>query len=532
MTTAPATSSARNRLRRHILPWLAICAGLAAVLHYFLLRTSLWEDELIALTHTFQPLPSFFVEVLRNDIHPFFYFLVLKAWMLLAPGSGQWALASSLAFTIVSALVVYGVGSATGGRAAGLWASAIFLLLPTSALAGGNLRMYGMLPGMVVAVWYLNLRFLRQPSRWVGAALVLLELCTAYVHAIEFVFLAFLVLAVAVEQFRAAPARTFKIWLLLQVGAGAAMLPLPMSALVRGTEPLPASSWDSFLKIFAEVTAGGGGNYEQALTWAGLVLFAGLVYFAMQAKRWRIAGVALPVGLLLLAYLIGFLGKPIFKPPVFGANLMPFLALGAGAGIAGIMAQPRRVPAIFATVFTVALAAVTIPWASSLVPNGSYEGAAVYVKQHAVKGDVVVAPHLSVYWGVMFYAEGSGWGLPLAVRPRDNPQWSKVTAKLGNELSSKLSLFPQDPYVEFNGIRYCVGTDVRACAGGAQRVWVVDRRTYDNGVEFDQPMSAAAPAYFEELAVSRLEPAAGGAKRFDNPFLLRDASARGQRTSY
>lgn len=532
LTSAPARTSAQIRIGRNILPLLGICVGIVALFHYFSLRHSLWEDELIALTHTFQPLPTFVIEVLRNDIHPFFYFLVLKGWMLLSPGSGFWALASSFAFTLVSALVVYRVGRSAGGNSAALWATAIFLLLPTTAWGAGNLRMYGLLPALVVGVWYLNVRFLRQPSRWGGAALVLLEVCTAYVHAIEFIFVAFIVLAVAIDQFKATPAKTFRNWIFLQIPAGMTMLPLPLSALVRGTEPLPPSSWDSFVTIFGQVVAGGGGAGIRMVTLAGLAVFVALVYFSMQSKRWRVTVLALPVAMLLLAYIIGFLGKPIFKSPVFSANLLPFLALGAGAGIAHVMEQARRLPAAMAATFTVALAATTLPWSGSMLPQESYQAAAAYVKQNAAPGDIVIVPHLSVFWGVMFYAEGAGWGQPLAVRPADNPQWRKLTAKLGNELSTALSLYPGKPYVEFGGIRYCVGTDFSACASGAKRAWVVNRRTYDNGVDFDRPMTVVKSDYINELAVSQLEQADQGEKRFENPFLLRDPSAKGQPTSY
>lgn len=529
---APAAAG-QNSIRNRILPLLGICVGLVALIHYFSLRNTLWEDEVIALTHTFQPVPSFFIQILRNDIHPFFYFLLLKGWMLFSPGNGYWALASSLAFTVVSAVVVYRVGRAISGNAAALWASAIFLLLPTTALGAGNLRMYGLLPALVVGLWYLNVRFLQQPSRWGGIALVVLELCTAYVHAIEFIFVAFITLAVMLDQFKATPTKTFRTWLLLQIGAGVAMLPLALSALVRGTEPLPASSWDSFVIIFGRAIAGPGGPYPELLTGAGVVVFVGLVFFAMQSKRWRVTVLVVPVAVLLIAYIIGFLGKPIFKSPVFSANLLPFLALGAGAGIAHVMEGTRRLLATMATIFMVVMTVLTIPWSSNQVPLESYEAAAKYVKQNVAPGDVVIVPHLSVYWGVMFYAEGGEWGLPLAIRPADNAQWRNLLAKLGNDLSQALFLVPEKPYVEFGGVRYCVGTDVTSCAGGAKRAWVVDRRTYNNGVEFDRPMAATKSVLITaELMVSQLEPLETGRKRFDNPFVLHDPSAKGQKTSY
>lgn len=516
---------------QQILPLMALCIGLGVVVLHFAMRDSLWEDELIALTHTFQPLPTFFIEILRNDIHPFFYFLVLKAWMLFVPGSGDWALASSFAFTIISAIVVYRVARAISGGTAALWASAIFLLLPTTAWGAANLRMYGLVPALVVGVWYLNIRFLQQPTRWSAIALVLLEICTAYVHAIEFIFVFFVVLAVAIEQFKTVSRPILKKWILLQLGAGMAMLPLPFIALVRGTEPLPPSTWDSFVTIFGQVVAGSGSDLYRLLTWAGVAVFIVLLWFALQSKPWRVTVLVLPVGVLVAVYVVGFLGKPIFKSPVFSANLLPFLALGAGAGIAHVMAQPRRVPAVFAVGFIILFAAVTKPWSDKLLTAGSYQAAATYVKQNAVRGDVVIAPHMSVYWGVMFYAEGSNWGLPLDVRPADNPQWRKVTDKLGPEWAETLSLYPKTQYVEFEGIRYCIGTDVTACASGAQRVWVVDRSSYNNGVEFDTGMTSVQSVYFKELVVTELTPSLEGRKRFDNPFLS-EKSVEGQRTSY
>jgi hypothetical protein len=493
MTPHPSGNITRHRLLHLGLPLLAAIIGVIALLHYFSLRSSLWEDELIALTHTFQPLPSFFLEILRNDIHPFVYFLVLKGWMLFSPESGTWALASSLALTVVSALVLYLVARSASGATAALWATAIFL---------------------------------QQPSGWRAAALVLLELCAAYVHAIEFIFVAFVVLAIAIEHFKTTPGKVARNWVILQCLAGIAMLPLPLSALMRGTEPLPPSSWDSFIMIFGQTVAGAGGDYLEMLTWAGVVVFATLVFLGMQSKRWRVTVLVVPVGVLLAVYIIGFLGKPIFKPPVFSANLMPFLALGAGAGIAHVLQQRRRVVSALAMVFTAALACVTMPWAGNFIPQESYQAAAAYVKQRAVPGDLVIAPHLSVYWGVMFYAEGADWGLPLAIRPPDNPQWRNLTAKLGEERSQALSLVPEKAFVDTGGIRYCVGSDVAACASGARRAWVIDRRSYDNGVEFAQPMAVTASTMItSELAVSQLDAAAQGQTRFENPF-LRDSFAK------
>ena len=55
----------------------------------------------------------------------------------------------------------------------------------------------------------------------------------------------------------------------------------------------------------------------------------------------------IPLGALLTAVLVSLYFKPIFKQPVFAANLLPFLVLGAAAGRGASPAGPRarrRVP--------------------------------------------------------------------------------------------------------------------------------------------------------------------------------------------
>lgn len=56
-------------LQENLVPLLALMSGLVAAALYWWSRGSLWEDEIIAITHGLQPLLGFFVEVLRNEIH-------------------------------------------------------------------------------------------------------------------------------------------------------------------------------------------------------------------------------------------------------------------------------------------------------------------------------------------------------------------------------------------------------------------------------------------------------------------------------
>ena len=79
----------KGALRKHMIDGLsrfewAVCVfgiamGCVGALYFCSRRGSLWEDEIIAITHANQSLPAFFIEILRNDIHPPFYFLQVQA---------------------------------------------------------------------------------------------------------------------------------------------------------------------------------------------------------------------------------------------------------------------------------------------------------------------------------------------------------------------------------------------------------------------------------------------------------------------
>ena len=130
---------------------LALVVGATGAIRYWAQRRSLWEDEVIAITHAFLPLPGFFVEVLRNDVHPFLYFLFLKAWSAFSFGSDRWVLASSLACAFASLLTLSWVAYRVHGVRAALWCAAIFAVLPNFAWAAGNLRMYAAIPALTAA---------------------------------------------------------------------------------------------------------------------------------------------------------------------------------------------------------------------------------------------------------------------------------------------------------------------------------------------------------------------------------------------
>lgn len=510
-------STTQRQLDVHTLvPLVALIAGMTSAIFFWWSRGSLWEDEIIAITHGLQPFPGFFVEVLRNDIHPFFYFLLLKIWTAPNLGSDSWALASSLVSGFISAAVFWFITLRVHGQRAAIWAVALYCVLPSTVAAAGNLRMYALVPGIAMACWYANREFLRtgQPKWIVG--LVVLQFLQTYSHAIGFFFAAFFALAALLEQKDNADRRRLTLWLAAQVISLLLMLPVVGSALVRGTEPLPVPSLLSLLTFPAHLISGGQtSGFPLALEY-GEVTFFFLLAFALCHKPSRITVLVIPCGALLACVLISSMGKPMFKPPVFSANLLPFLVFGAAAAISNASRLSLRLIAVGYTIF---LSTSLLLWISNQHSSGNYQPAASHIVANSKPGDVVVIPNVSVYWGIMRYAVDSDWGRPLTTMPiKSNEAWSKLKIKLGPHLVQLLELNPKTDYIEHNGVRYVIGTEARHHLENTSRAWVVHRLNYKESVHLGTPMTVEDTIWFgNELSVSKLRSASSGQTFISNP---------------
>ena len=509
--------------RRPILPRLevALCVltiavGIVAATAFWLARDSLWEDEIIAITHGLQPLPSFFVEMLRNDIHPFVYFLLLKGWAAVAPGSDRWALASSLLFALLSAACLYHVTARHFGQRAALWACALFCILPNYAWAAGNLRMYSLLPGLAVLTWHLNMRQLSEASAGRGMIMLLVQMLLGYIHAIEVLFLALIALTALWMSVPKLTRANCWSWLRWQALACVLLLPLPLSALFRGTEPLSATTWGSTFAAPAQLVVGWSQSGDPGALAAGSLIFVLLLAAASVTPKGRRLAIGIPVVGLAAALLIGLLGKPLFKPPVFTANLMPFLVMAAGAGFSALPTLWLRGLAMLSLSL---LAVVSVPWSQSLIPQNNYEPAARHLVAHVRAGDVVLVPNVSVYWGMLRYAVGPQWGEPLTTLPPSNEAWTRLKQKLRPTWVERLRLDPRTDTVRHADVDYIVGESALAQRPFAGRVWVVQRARYQSLVQLSQPTTSSSVTWFgEELSINLLETDAAGKMKHANPM--------------
>ena len=495
----------------------AIVVGVVAALRFFALRGSLWEDELIAITHANQPLPSFFVELLRNDIHPPLYFLQLDAWLALGANSDRWALANSLLWAAISIATVFFVARALNGARAAWIATALFAVLPSTVWSAGTLRMYAAIPACILLVYFANRRwFDARAGAWLLAVFAA-EVLLAYVHAVEFYFVAFAALAAFAEavgnrRMRVPSLRfsqSVRMWLIVQVLVGLCVLPLAGSALLRGSDAAAPDTARTMLTVGGALVAGWKTSGIGWLRAVGTVIFVALVGCGIAARDSRVRTVVMPVGALLAAMLISLFFKPIFKQPVFAANLLPFVVLGAGVAADRFDGARILVMACLAL-----LAAAAVPLVPLLAQGEAYAAAAHSVRERARPGDVVVVPNVSVFWGVVRYAIGPSWGQPLSILPPPNPEWERLNERiaktLGPDAPRRLGLVPERDFVDADGVRYVLGQNVAAETAAAGHVWLVTRERYQADVRLGPqfaPSEVVGPETFGngELLVRRFD---------------------------
>lgn len=500
--------------------WLCVAAisfGVLVMLLWWHTRTSLWEDEIIAITHANQPMPLFFIEMLRNDIHPPVYFLQLKIWHDLGLTSDAALLLNSVVCALFSLITMFVIARRVYGEKTAYYATALFALFPIFAYSGGNLRMYGLVPGCVLWVWYANRAWFATGTRKWLLWSIALEAVTSYLHAIEFFFVGFIALAACLESLYQArivatehdatghpPLRT---WILAQIVVLVLIAPLMASGVMRGSEAGAPSSIFELLTEPGALIAGWAAASVMPLRLAGFAIFLFLAAAAMLERFSRVRTLVAVIATLAMAITVSMLAKPMIKVPVFAASLLPLLALGAGAGIA----QASRYWRVGAFACMTVLAVAAIPLMRYQMTSDAYGEAGRMVKQLAKPGDVVIVPNVSVYWGVMRYAVGENWGKPLEILPLEaNAQWNKIFHKLGPKATAMLGLVPVSDHVVSNQVTYGIGEDARRLTSSAQRVWVVQRNNFKIDVQLGRrfiresitrPASTGAPGP-DDLAIS------------------------------
>ena len=465
----------------------------AIIIISFLLRmqpltgTNLWEDEIIAVTHAELHLPQLILNSIRNDMHPPLYFVQLHAWILLWD-SDWWIVLNSILWSAMAVLAVTFVARRIYGPPAAVMATVVASAMPMNIELAQNVRMYPMISCLVVLFFFAQYSIFVQPRAGgrvhLWALSLGLGLAILFSHAIAFFFVFFLGVYFLLELVIARrPWKRFLEWGACYACLGIASLPVAVSSMLRGTDAqVTASAGGLEGAIFALSSLMTGvrpgipgipdGVDVQFV--AGLLLLlaaiGGGVAF-QKSRRMILCLLVLPV---LVAMLIGFAAKPMFKAPVFASFCLPFVSLAAGAVTGSFRAAHRQ-----ATVVAACLAGVTLLCISTAVllppkprPQNFAAASAVIMGGYQPT-DIIYVPDGPMFWGMNRYIFGHQWGSPLDFADPPNNRWQPIYHLLGPRLVARLGLMPKSNLLENARYRVLTGYSDVAPARAARRVWLI-----------------------------------------------------------
>ncbi|HUP25814.1 MAG TPA: glycosyltransferase family 39 protein [Thermoanaerobaculia bacterium] len=156
-------------------PWLAIALGALTLRLWGLDARSLWLDEVVSLEVARAPLAAILRGEAFDNHTPPLYYVLLKAWLLLAPATELGLRLPSALLDAANALLLgllcmraLGAGIATGRTAA-----LVYALSPYAIRLAQEARMYPLLMTCALVAWGATLRYVaeRRPGDLVVAAL-------------------------------------------------------------------------------------------------------------------------------------------------------------------------------------------------------------------------------------------------------------------------------------------------------------------------------------------------------------------------
>lgn len=457
---------------------IAFAVALMNSLRYLAQRHSLWQDEISAATHGLQPWATFWVEIIRNDIHPWVYFGFLKIWEECLSGSDRGLLLSSLILQFLALLCIAAIAYREYGPQTAAFSSLIYASLPVFAAQAGNLRMYALISVLAPVYWWSGRQLLCHGRVRDGLQCVLLGTLLSYTQAIAFLFAGLIAIAALLSIRGERRPLHIRAWVLAQLATLLLILPLPILALFRSGPNLESATHLAMLLQPSSTLLPWGGSSGGAIAYEGA--FCALLVAACLRRNGRIMMLMLPGAAWALSLASGLTGHSIFRDYVFAAFLLPFVALYAGAGVAF-----SRKGTLAALTLSACLASSVFTWISipGHTPAENYAPAAAFLKTHLDRGDVVVIPHYDVFWGMLRYGVGPDWGEPLAIMPlRSDEKWRRIAYYLGPRLAAALHLVPHTDRVLYDGVAFITAQSADVCANTEGRTWLVlwngDRRIF------------------------------------------------------
>jgi hypothetical protein len=309
--------------------------------------TTLWYDELQAVTHAVQPIPDLLRSVLSLDPHPPVWYLQLHLWMQLGTGNA-WLALNSVALGVLAVASLYWTTARTHDSSTALWAAALLAVAPAALIYGQEVRMYAWL--MLLAVWsvYLSERLLRaqRPLPW-AAVYVPVTLLASYSQGVAFLLLACVGTQALFGVLRRESTRGGLVaWLVANALVLVLLVPWLLRALgIRVGHAKPVSL-ASLVEVLGLWTLG-----ETAPQGLWSPIFVGLVLLTLGTvslcakQRHTLEALCVCLAPLLVASGIGLAGDSFLHVRAI-AFALPFFALACGCAAATLVRGELRLPRV------------------------------------------------------------------------------------------------------------------------------------------------------------------------------------------
>ncbi len=397
--------------------WLAVTVLVLVAATIDLYRsgsTSLWLDEAFSLDLVRQSLPVVLHNIWGIESNMSLYYAVLWAWLSLVHGLGgpqnEFVLRlPSVAFAVLSVVVVWQLGRLIVGRWAGFVAASLYLLNYVQLMEAAQARSYSLQLLLVCLSWYCLLAGLdaRHYRRWWWLAYALVLALAIYAHLISVLVLvaqlvAYAALLVLPTTWRA-QAHAELVSFLKSLGlVSFLVLPLAVDAAIHGSSGDWVQTVDA-MGVYRLLGALSGANALYALLLAAMGGLAVLGAGRSVALRGRpaqmqssdvLVGPTVLMGSwlcvpLVLAYAASQPGHNLHLFQTrYMAVLAPPLCLLVAIGLAYLARRELRLAAA-ATVALVLAALPAVPLYYSRVQREDLKTAASWVSQRYRPGDGV-----------------------------------------------------------------------------------------------------------------------------------------------
>jgi Dolichyl-phosphate-mannose-protein mannosyltransferase len=163
-------------------PWIVGAITVAFLLRIFRLdAAAIWLDETFTATWVVMPWQDMLAAAL-GDNHLPLYFIIVKAWTLIA-GDSPWALRFvSVVFSCATVPVVAAIAFTLSGRSAALWAAWLTALSPFLIHHGQEARMYPLLAFLAAINLLLLARFVTHKSERLSVGYLLTNVAMLATH--------------------------------------------------------------------------------------------------------------------------------------------------------------------------------------------------------------------------------------------------------------------------------------------------------------------------------------------------------------